>query len=77
MNPEQPALLVAAMNRLAAAACVIIATDTDDGRDKLAEPVKILAAATQRPQRHVSEDRPPRQGAGRERCPEGRVRPAA
>ena len=62
MNPEQPALITAAINRLPADACVIIATDNDEGGNKLAEQVKALAAATQRSQTRVKEDRPPNRG---------------
>ena len=58
----QPALITAVINRLSAVAGVIITTGNDEGGNSLAEQIKALVAATQRPQRHVSEDRPPTRG---------------
>lgn len=45
LNPEQPTLLRAAMERLAAGAVVMLAFDHDEGGEALAEQVRALAPA--------------------------------
>lgn len=62
MNPEQPALIRAAIERLPAGGRVIVATDNDEGGDRLADQIEALAAATERPDLVVIEDRPPVRG---------------
>lgn len=62
MNPEQPALIRAAISRLPAGGRVIIATDNDEGGDRLADQIMAIAEATERADMHVITDRPPTRG---------------
>jgi len=59
LNPQQPALIRSAIERLPTDGQLIIATDNDAGGDALAEQIKTLAAVVERPDLIVTEDRPP------------------
>ena len=62
MNPDQPALLKAALARLPEGGELVIATDNDDGGDLLLESIRAITGETDRADLAVIEDRPPRRG---------------
>ena len=61
INPEQSALIKAAIEHLPPGGRLVIATANDGGGDELAEQVKAIAAGIQ-PDITVAEDRPPLRG---------------
>jgi hypothetical protein len=62
LNPEQPVLIRAAIQRLPEGANLIIATDNDDGGDLLAEDIRRSAVEANRPDISAIEDRPEARG---------------
>jgi hypothetical protein len=62
MNPNQPALIAAAIVRMGQGACLIIATDNDEGGHKIAEEIEAIALASGREDLAVIRDLPEREG---------------
>ena len=61
LNPQQPALLRGAMEKLAPSGVVLLAFDLDDGGEKLAEEIRAIAPAGRDVRRVV-----PEVGAGKD-----------
>ena len=55
LNPQQPALLRGAMEKMPDGSVIILAFDMDEGGEKLAEEVKALAPAGRKVRRMVPE----------------------
>jgi precorrin-6B methylase 2 len=63
MNPNQPALIQSAIQRLGEGARLIIATDNDEGGRRLAEAIAAVVTETGRKDIRVVRDLPEREGA--------------
>jgi len=62
LNPTQPALIRAAIERMGEGAEIVIATDNDPDGRKLADAIEALARETGRGDLRVSRDLPPQEG---------------
>jgi hypothetical protein len=64
MNPNQPALIASAIERMGPGARIVIATDNDAGGRALADQIDAIAAETRRRDLTVVRDLPEGEGAG-------------
>lgn len=62
MNPNQPALIAAAIAKMGQGARLVIATDNDDGGRALAEQIEALARESDRPDLSIFRDLPEGEG---------------
>ena len=62
LNPTQPALIQAAIERMGEGAEIVIATDNDPDGRKLADAIEALARETGRGDLRLIQDLPPREG---------------
>ena len=63
MNPQQPAQLVAEIQKLSKGGRVVMALDHDEGGDKIAEQLADVYAAAERIDLQLIDDRPPTPGS--------------